>query len=455
MFEKKIRKPVVIDLFAGCGGLSLGLEFAGFKPILVNELVDDARETYILNRKDDYSYFSTSEEDDPENPWVWKDVASLRTYLELKFKKFTDSVQKVHGLNVENGDIDLVVGGPPCQGYSGIGIRRSYSVDKHKIPSNHMYEHMVAIISIIKPKIFLFENVKGLLTSRWYKNDSGSKKGDIWISVRKTFKNILGDEYYIGWHLVHGYEYGIPQNRPRVLLIGIKKSLGWVPLSQTLDDDGMLIFDKNIRAGGLLPDPIYGFPTLKDLLGDLVDDNYSVGGTTTRYPKPASSTIQRQLRQNKTGTSILKKGALITDHQYSKHTQNSIEKFTFMLNNNGNILDIHKTKKFSQRLLPEIWKSNKPNITACSAPDDYVHFSQPRILTVREWARLQTFPDWYQFSGKRTTGGLRRAGNPHQNLFDRETPKYTQIGNAVPVRLAEEIGIHFINILNIIKKENN
>ncbi|MBM4226123.1 MAG: DNA cytosine methyltransferase, partial [Gammaproteobacteria bacterium] len=75
-------------------------------------------------------------------------------------------------------------------------------------------------------------------------------------------------------------------------------------------------------------------------------------------------------------------------------------------------------------------------------------FSQPRTLTVREWARLQLFPDWYQFAGKRTTGGLRRAGNPREGNFDREVPKYTQIGNAVPVGLARAVGRHFRAILD-------
>ena len=81
-------------------------------------------------------------------------------------------------------------------------------------------------------------------------------------------------------------------------------------------------------------------------------------------------------------------------------------------------------------------------------PDDFVHFSQPRSLSVREWARIQTFPDWYQFRGPRTTGGLRRAGNPRENDFKRELPKYTQIGNAVPVKLAYEIGKHFSNVIS-------
>ena len=99
-------------------------------------------------------------------------------------------------------------------------------------------------------------------------------------------------------------------------------------------------------------------------------------------------------------------------------------------------------------MLPARWKNGSgPWMTATSLPDDYVHYSQPRILTVREWARIQTFPDWYQFDGSRTTGGLRRAGNPKEGIFDRELPKYTQIGNAVPVFLSEKVGLHFQKVL--------
>jgi DNA (cytosine-5)-methyltransferase 1 len=118
-----------------------------------------------------------------------------------------------------------------------------------------------------------------------------------------------------------------------------------------------------------------------------------------------------------------------------------------MLANGGEIPEEFKTKKFSQRVLPARWGNRGPSITAASLPDDYVHFSQPRSLTVREWARLQLFPDWYRFCGKRTTGGLRRAGNPREGIFDREVPKYTQIGNAVPVGLSERVGKHFKKLL--------
>ena len=99
-------------------------------------------------------------------------------------------------------------------------------------------------------------------------------------------------------------------------------------------------------------------------------------------------------------------------------------------------------------MLQKEWGDKGPSITVTSLPDDFVHFSQARSLSVREWARIQTFPDWYRFAGKRTTGGIRRAGNPRANIFDREVPKYTQIGNAVPVKLAFEIGKHLLKIIN-------
>ena len=118
-----------------------------------------------------------------------------------------------------------------------------------------------------------------------------------------------------------------------------------------------------------------------------------------------------------------------------------------MIASGGEIPEDMKTKKFAQRLLPEHWGEGGPSITATSLPDDYVHYSQPRVLTVREWARLQTFPDSYLFFGKRTTGGRRRAGDPDSGDWTRDLPKYTQIGNAVPVKLAEAIGKHLKKLI--------
>ena len=152
----KIKQPVLIDLFAGCGGLSLGLEEAGFNPIFVNELHQDPLATYLTNRLYKNPLLVKYHEADIKN-MVLKN--SFLEDLKSGFKKDYDR-------DTSKGEIDLVVGGPPCQGYSGIGHRRSYSVEKKQLPSNHLHEDMAYVISAIRPKIFLFENVRGLLSSR-------------------------------------------------------------------------------------------------------------------------------------------------------------------------------------------------------------------------------------------------------------------------------------------------
>jgi len=420
-----MKKQYVMDLFAGCGGLSLGLELAGFHPIYVNELNHDAMESYLLNR--DHVEPKLRQPDFHSNNI--KDLVADPAKIKKLKKKFSDHFQ----IKSDHGELDLIVGGPPCQGFSGIGHRRSYSVDKKQLPSNHLYQDMAWVISQLKPKMFLFENVKGLLSSRW--TPSG-QKGEIWKDVLETYHGIGG--YKIEHALVLAKDYGVAQNRPRVLMVGIRDD---IQKSKT-----QIQIDTSV-AGGYLPEPTYSAPNLEDLLGDLVDQNFEYGGSTDSYPNPARKAIQKWFRTPRDGGPAAGKGATLTEHDYSNHNEKVRAKFRYMLRNNGEIPEEFKTKKFAQRLLPAKWDENGPHITATSLPDDYVHYSQPRILTVREWARLQGFPDWYQFAGSRTTGGLRRAGNPREGVFDRELPKYTQIGNAVPVWLARAVGEHFKTIL--------
>ena len=411
-----------IDLFAGCGGLSLGLEKSGFIPLYVNEINKDALETYLINRDQDYPYLR-----EKFNSYDIKEIINKDKFFNDLFKEF----KKSFGRDFKSNKVDLVVGGPPCQGYSGIGVRRSYSVDKIQLPSNHLYQDMAFFIHSIKPKMFMFENVRGLLNSRWTSN---GRKGEIFEDILDTFKKI--PNYNVTYKLVHAKDYGVPQNRPRVLIIGILKDIFETSVDDSLD-------------AGLLPKPKYDYPDLVDVLSDLVDTKFKYGESTNKYPNDPKSEWQENIRKKPTGKSYFKKNDAITEHEYSNHSDKVIEKFTSMIMNNGVIPDHLKTKKFSQRLLTKKWGAKGPMITATSLPDDYVHYSQARSPTVREWARLQTFPDWYQFAGKRTTGGIRRAGNPRKSIFDREVPKYTQIGNAVPVKLAYEIGKHFKKLLEI------
>ena len=413
-----MNKLNFIDLFAGCGGLSLGLEQAGFNPIYVNELNKDALETYLINREAEYPHL--------RNPKFHSN--DIKECINEKFfKQLKTNLRKEFGTS----KVDLVCGGPPCQGFSGIGIRRSYSLDKDQLPSNHLYQDMSYFIYKMQPKIFLFENVEGLLSAKWNKDGA---KGEIFKDVLKTFQNLKG--YIIKYKLVHAKDYGVPQNRPRILIVGIKSNL------VRASSDNM-----DAVTNGFLPDITGDYPHLEEIFSDIIDKNFEYGGETISYPSEPKTPWQVKLRTKPSGE-VMGKGHSMTEQKYSNHNLGVQAKFQAMINNRGVIPDEFKTKKFAQRLLPKKWGNKGPTITITSLADDFVHYKQARTPTVRECARMQTFPDWYKFAGKRTTGGIRRAGNPRANIFDREVPKYTQIGNAVPVKLGKEIGLHFSNLLS-------
>lgn len=446
MADKQQIPFSMVDLFAGCGGLSLGMENAGFTPVFVNELNHDAMATYLANRHHlvggkpfaEQEHLRCNDANDLKGERLEKLVRDLSA-LGLEFPELSEANE-----GVGESTLDVLAGGPPCQGYSGIGHRRSYAVDKKDLPSNQLYGRMTKIIRRLRPRIFLFENVRGILTSKW------TREGDdlIWPDVWGEFRKIPG--YQVRYTLVRASDYGVPQNRPRVLLVGIRDDI--VRNSSIVD---LAVDDEDAVKCGFLPkgEPSDA-PDLEELLSDLVDttatralerQQFPRGKfETTAYPRPPQSKIQEKLRAAPPAHED--RSGQLTDHEYSKHAKRIVDKFKHMIKH-GEIPKEARTKKFAQKVLPATWGNGRPTITATSMPDDYVHYSQPRILTVREWARLQLFPDWYRFEGKRTTGGIRRAGNPREGIFDREVPKYTQIGNAVPVGLAERVGAHFKRIL--------
>ncbi|MCG3775311.1 MAG: Modification methylase HaeIII [Nitrospira sp.] len=405
------RRLTVVDLFAGCGGVSLGFEYAGWKPVLACELNDHARHTYLRNREARFPKLAEFTFDDIEK---FVDLSGVERRL-----------VKAYGI----GEIDAIVGGPPCQGFSGIGHRRTFrSVARKDMPSNHLFLQMVRVIEGLRPRSFVFENVRGLKTGKWTKTGD---PGEIWDDVRTAF-GIKG--YGIHFDVVHASSFGVPQNRPRLILVGIRDD---VPL------DGPVLPP---RSAQIPPNPV-------DVFGDLVDRRYMqmikdtpAGRLESEfYPRDPVGPFQEWFRTSVEGT-VAARGAALTEQRYSRHSAPVLRKFAYMLENDGLIHLNHQTRKFRQTLLKRRW-DNGPNITVTSLPDDYVHFSQPRSLTVREWARLQTFPDWYEFAGPRTTGGRRRAGDPSTGNWLREVPKYTQIGNAVPVWMAYSIAKHLRKLL--------
>jgi DNA (cytosine-5)-methyltransferase 1 len=410
----RLRPRTLVDLFAGSGGLALGFEQSGFETVYVNEIDHDAMATYLANRR--------------ANPFL-ADPAS-RSHDINEITNDPDTLRSLAaGLKAKHGDVDVVAGGPPCQGYSMIGHRRSADISKIEIPSNHLYIEMAKVIGAVRPKVFLFENVRGLLWSKWTREGA---KGEIWRDVLATFEGL--DGYEVRHAVVHAKSFGVPQNRPRVLIVGIRNDLGWRPSEGPAD--------------GLIPAPDEIAPDPIDFLGDLVDPTYPQNRATTAYPSPAQTEVQRWYRLDPSSRLVAPEGHPISEHEYSKHNAHVTRKFQHMIENGGEVPEDARTRKFSQRVLPTRWGEDGPTITATSLPDDYVHFCQPRILTVREWARLQTFPDWYRFEGRRTTGGRRRAGDPDAGNWDRELPKYTQIGNAVPVWMARLLGEHLSGLLD-------
>lgn len=412
------KQPTCIDLFAGCGGLSLGLHLAGFRTLLYSELNKDASDTYAANH--------------PGVPGVG-DVRQL-TRKGGELLKHHLGRWKKEGIEV----VDLVCGGPPCQGYSGIGHRRTFKLAKEEIPSNHLFQEMAEVVRIVQPKIFLFENVAGLLSSKWA---PGGDSGEIFRDVLREFAKLKN--YEVRWQLVHAKDYGVPQNRPRVLVVGINKNHLSLPTqSQAVPDEKHLVKPTAV-SDGWLPAGSGNAPDLVDLLSDLAGRN---GKSVAQYWREPESPAQKWLRTLPNGK-LMDKGHALTEQEYSNHKPKVVEKFEYMLAHDGKIHPSHKTKKFAQRLLPKRWGKGGPSITATSLADDYVHYSEPRTLTVREWARLQMFPDWYVFKGPRTTGGRRRAGDPSKGDWSRDVPRYTQIGNAVPVLLAKVVGDHFIRVL--------
>lgn len=412
------EKYSLVDLFAGAGGLGLGLERAGFETVYVSELHPAALSTYLRNRPDSLVNLPSRHAGD---------LLEITNNAD-RLSRLAKMLRRAHG------DIDLVAGGPPCQGYSGRAHRRSISVDKLAVPSNHLYQSMITFIEAVRPRMFLFENVEGILRGAW---TSQGNAGEIWrdvysafqrISVKVSGKNVT---YLLGCHLVKAYEYGVPQNRPRVLLVGVRSDL-------------TTPYDPNRRAMGLLPEPTFGAPSPVDVLSDLATPLWSSGPDLV-YKNAPSSDFQRSVRRTREGL-LLKKGSPLSEQFYTDHSTKVIDRFTHLIEGTEIPASL-QTGKMQQKALPRRWPNGTPTATMTSLPDDYVHYSLPRILTVREWARFQTFPDWYEFSGPRTTGGKRRAGDPSVGDWERELPKYTQIGNAVPVVMAEKVGKHLVKIL--------
>ena len=387
-----------IDLFAGCGGLSLGLHNSGWKGIFAIEKSPDAFETLEHNLIKKKKHFNWPE-------WLEKTNHDINDILESKPNELATLV----------GKVDLVAGGPPCQGFSMAG--RRIETDSR----NDLINSYIKFIDLVKPKLIFFENVKGFTLG--FKNNN--KKGIAYSAyVVEQLKN-LG--YSVKGQLIDFSEYGIPQKRTRFILVGIQNEL--IGENPSLSKDTFFNNIKNNKELFLINKKLTINPTLEDAISDLLQSNGTTNSETPNFQAgiygDKKSDYQRYIRKYKSNTDI------VDSHRFVKHTKTIIKRFKVALNKGltgKEYREYFKLKKSSTKIL----NANKPTPTITTLPDDYIHYCEPRIMTVREYARIQTFPDSYQFKGKYTTGGKQRT---------QEVPRYSQIGNAIPPLFSEQAGL--------------
>ncbi len=404
-----------IDLFAGCGGLSLGLNQAGWKGLFAIEKSPYAFSTLKHNLINKLNHFD------------WP------SWLEQKEHDINEILNKnkTELLNLR-GNVDLVAGGPPCQGFSTAG-RREES-DKR----NELIHSYIQFIRLVQPKIIFFENVKGF-TQRFQQNKSkGINYSElVKASLKRSGKNFAGYDVY--GELVNFAEYGIPQKRTRFILVGIRKDLC---KSVKFSPNDFFSLLKENKKDFLINKGLEINNNLNDAISDLLQKNGKVdcpdskGFESAKYGE-AKSKYQRLMRNGIDDISIP------DSHRFAKHGHETEKLFQTLINYAprgkkiiGEIKEKFNVKKRGITVLDS--KNTSPTLT--SHPDDYVHFSEPRIMTVREYARIQSFPDWFQFKEKYTTGGKLRKF---------EVPRYTQVGNAIPPLFGEQAGgvlKRFINV---------
>ncbi len=395
------QKPTYIDLFAGCGGLSLGLHNAGWKGLFAIEKSPDAFKTLKHNLIDNKKHFE----------WpVWLPQASIE--IDTFVKSYKKDLRKL------KGKVDLVAGGPPCQGFSMAGRRNEH--DKR----NSLVTSYIDFIKIVKPKIIFFENVKGFTMEFKQNKDKGKRYSDeVTTALDKAGYHVKGD-------LVNFGDYGVPQRRTRFILIGVRKNLPNASQELALsfftklkENKFLFLSDKSLTTE----------TNLNDAISDLLKGNGLEESPDTKSFKAGiyadiQSPYQTLMREGITHK-------IADSHRFPKHRPDIIEKFEVILENckknkdiGAEIRERFNIKKHT--IIPLDGNLKSPTIT--TLPDDYIHYSEPRILTVREYARIQSFPDWYEFQGKYTTGGKRRV---------LEVPRYSQIGNAIPPLFGEQSGL--------------
>lgn len=371
-----------IDLFSGCGGLTKGFSMAGIRSIFASDIDENAAKTFQRNF--------------PDTPFLCKSITEID-------KEEVDELL--------NGKIpDIIVGGPPCQGFSLANKRRNKVADD---PRNQLFYGFVKFIDWYSPKAFVMENVKGLLSM---------KNGEVLETILDAFRNAGSfGGYDVAYKVLLASDYGVPQNRERVIIIGTRKDLQLNPTHPK-----PLELDHRI--------------TVDEAIGDLPQIQACEGGEVMEYPVEPQNDYQKLMR---------KKMHYVTNHIAMNHTKRLIARFE-AIKAGQSLVDVWETHgsvkrgapgeksdvKFGQNNQRLFGNQPAPTIAA-SFQSNFIHPHLNRNFTAREGARLQSFPDDFIFEGMRT-----------KMSWEKGLSQYQQIGNAVPVLMAKAIGECVCQILN-------
>ncbi len=414
-----------IDLFSGCGGLSLGLSLSGAQGLFAVERDPMAFRTFKTNLVD-REMPGVRKFDWPQ--WLKRQAHPIDDLLAT----YSEQLLAMKGLELE-----LIAGGPPCQGFSFAGRRNGDD------PRNQLFRRYLEVVRLVKPTAVLLENVPGMAVP----HGTGSLRVSASTLAREgsyfaALKDELGSMGYdVEGRFLDASSFGVPQRRTRLIVVGALRER----MRPEVEDPATEFFERLeadrvgfVRSLGLeLP------VSSEDAIGDLSllgKDGRQMGLRECVDPESPRGFFQLDYdgRRARTAYQVLMHAGVdsaeMDSMRLARHSDDVRYRFREIIETcrqgvrmSDSDRDSFKLKK--HRIHPMAATEPAPTIT--TLPDDIVHFRDPRILTVREYARLQSFPDWFTFEGKYTTGG---------HLRKRECPRYTQAGNAVPPLLAMAIG---------------
>lgn len=377
------KKYTFIDLFAGCGGLSLGLEQAGFEVVFMNEIVETFASTYLANHNL------------KEGQYFIGDINELNKCLD----KYSDILKN------PVKPITLVCGGPPCQGFSMANRQRI--IDD---PRNQLYKAYLQFLSEVRPQFFIMENVKGM-----------ANKFD---EIITNFKEYLGEEYIYDYRLLKVQDFGIPQNRERFIMIGNRMGID--------PNEIFTEIERHKRPPFVLKDALYGLPHLEARKEKNKGEYESLEcGFTERDFSYPDTDFYHFINGDKVITKLY-------NHKNRYNNLRDIEIFRRLPQGanslHESIQDIMPYKRRNNIFKDKYFKLDENQICKTITShmkydcNMYIHPWEARGLSPREAARIQTFPDDFVLKGP-------------QNSW------YAQVGNAVPVKFAEVIGKSLMKFL--------